>query len=577
MFIKSLQISNTSGIIRFIPFHAGLNLIIDETVITSKETTGNNVGKTTVLMLIDFCLGASGKSIYTDPENRKNEYSLVKEFLISTEVLITLTLTTDLNDPFAERLVIERNFLSRKKMIRRINGTHKTEEEFEATLTNHLFPGHFGKKPTFSQIISHNIRYKDISVSNTLKTLSEFTRDDEYETLYLFLLGCNFDKGDRKQILHANIRMENSFKKRLESKQTRSAYEASLALLEKDIDILNLKKSEVYVNPHFEKDLNDLNAIKYEINVTGSILSKIKLRQELIEEAVRDIESGHTTIDLKQLKFLYGEATERLGAIHRSFEELVVFHNKMIEEKSHYISKELPELKRQRSKNEALLSLLLKDEKELANKLNKSGSLEELEILAIDLNEKYRQKGEFETVRDQIIETEQTIENLHEELSEIDNEIFSLDFENTIQVQINKLNNYFSSISQELYGEQYALKVDKTTNKLGQKIYKFSAFNTNFSSGKKQGEIICFDIAYTLFADNEDIACYHFLLNDKKELMHDNQLKKIADLVGREKNHIQYIASILKDKLPEELNDDSHFILKLSQENKLFKIENSAC
>ncbi|HHF9672476.1 TPA: DUF2326 domain-containing protein [Escherichia coli] len=68
------------------------------------------------------------------------------------------------------------------------------------------------------------------------------------------------------------------------------------------------------------------------------------------------------------------------------------------------------------------------------------------------------------------------------------------------------------------------------------KIYKFSSFNTNFSSGKKQGEIVCFDIAYILFADEENIPCFHFLLNDKKELMHGNQLVRIANLVERYKS-----------------------------------------
>lgn len=101
MFIKSLQIANKDGVIRLIKFHAGLNLIVDETPVDeasteSTKTTGNNVGKTTVLMLVDFCLGADAKGIYTDPETKKGEYTLVKNFLIETEVLITLTLVEDL-------------------------------------------------------------------------------------------------------------------------------------------------------------------------------------------------------------------------------------------------------------------------------------------------------------------------------------------------------------------------------------------------------------------------------------------------------------------------------------------------
>jgi len=91
------------------------------------------------------------------------------------------------------------------------------------------------------------------------------------------------------------------------------------------------------------------------------------------------------------------------------------------------------------------------------------------------------------------------------------------------------------------------------------------------SSGKKQGEILCFDLAYTLFADEENLSCLHFLLNDKKELMHDNQLNRVSDFV-RTKN-IQLVISILRDKLPEGIIDKSNIIVELSQDSKLFKIE----
>ena len=82
---------------------------------------------------------------------------------------------------------------------------------------------------------------------------------------------------------------------------------------------------------------------------------------------------------------------------------------------------------------------------------------------------------------------------------------------------------------------------------------KFATIDVNFSSGKKHGEISCFDLAYTKFADIEGIVCLHFLLNDKKELMHGNQLNEIAKIANEE--NIQFVASILEDKLTDELRD----------------------
>lgn len=53
--------------------------------------------------------------------------------------------------------------------------------------------------------------------------------------------------------------------------------------------------------------------------------------------------------------------------------------------------------------------------------------------------------------------------------------------------------------------------------------------------------------------------------------MHDNQLVRLAEFLS-DKN-VQFVASILKDKLPDELKNEDYYVIKLSQEEKLFKIE----
>lgn len=573
MFLKSLAITRDARIIREINFHNGLNLIVDETPVVNTKETGNNVGKTTVLALIDFCLGADAKNIYTDPEDKKNEHKLVKSFLIENQVLISLILKDDLTQEESREVCIERNFLARKQKIQRIDGEDKTDEQFEQALTDILFPGHYGKKPTFPQIISHNIRYKDLSVNNTLKTLHKFTTDVEYETLYLFLLGCDFENGDAKQELVAKIRQEQAFKNRLEKDQTKSAYETALAILEHDIQDLDRRKSSFNLNPNFENDLNELNQIKYQINLNSSELGKLNIRRDLINESLQDIQSGVQHLDIQQLKQIYNQASTQISGIQKTFEDLCRFHAEMVTRKADYITKDLPKLNKDiKLKSEHLNRLLLK-EGDLTSAISRSESFEELEKLIVELNDKYRKKGEYESVINQLRDSESNLEELTQSLDDIDDLLFSQDFEQKIKRQVDKFNRFFSAISQTLYGEQYALKFDPQVNKKGQRLYKFSAFNTNFSSGKKQGEISCFDIAYTLFADQEHIPCFHFLLNDKKELMHDNQLLKIAQLVNEK--GIQFVASILKDKLPEELNQEEYFVVKLSQADKLFRIESS--
>lgn len=573
MFLKSLTIASDLDVIREITFHRGLNLIVDETPTDDGKKTGNSVGKTTVLMLIDFCLGASGKGVYTDPENRKNEYKLVKDFLTINKVRITLVLKADLLVSNSPELKLERNFLPRNKHIRRINDIDYTEDGYDEALSNYLFPGHHPKKPAYRQIISHSIRYQDLSINNTLKTLDRYTSDAEYETLYLFMFGCDFQHGDTKQKLLSKIQTEITFKGRLEKSQTKSAYVTALELIDADIKTLDSKKSKFNLNENFEADLAKLNAVKFKINYVSSELGKLDIRKNLILESREDLLSNRSSIDIQQLKLIYKQATDKVEGIQKTFEDLYNFHNNMVAEKIMFITKDLPKLEKDISTKYADLNNLLADEARLSLAISSSEPFEELEKTIVLLNDKYRKKGEYESIIDQLNETDANIKDFNDQLEKIDDVLFSEEFEQKIKEQLKKFNIFFSDVSNSLYGEQYAIKVDPIVNTKGQRLYKFSAFNTNFSSGKKQGEISSFDMAYILFADEENIPCLHFILNDKKELMHGNQLVNIAKLA--EDLNIQFVAAILKDKLPAELDKEENFVLKLSQSDKLFRIESN--
>lgn len=573
MFIKELIISNKSKVIRDIKFNSGLNLIIDNTPAEDTKSTGNNVGKTTVLKLIDFCLGAKGNIIYTDTENKKEVYDVVKDFLIDEEVEITLILVDDLNNPNAKQLEVQRNFLTHKRTVRKINGKEILDKDFEQELEKYILPDKENKKPSFRQVISHNIRYKDESINNTLKTLDKFTTDVEYETLYLYLLGCSFSEGAKKQALISKINQEELFKERLEKKQSKTTYEIALSLVDDEIDVLHEKKASFNLNETLEQDLEQLNVVKYNINKTSALISKLEIRKNLIEESKQELESSISYIDLQQLRTLYNEVALNVEGLQKNFEDLVAYHNNMVVEKVKYISQDLPEIISKLSSSREELVSLLAQEKELTDRVAKGDSFEELEKVIFELNEKYRVKGEYESIISQLNEVEDNIEELNDQIEAIDNYLFSGDFEVLLKEQVKKFNKLFSNISQELYGEKYALTYNKQVNKKGQQYYKFNAFNANMSSGKKQGEILCFDLAYLLFAEEEGISCLRFLLNDKKELMHDNQLIKVAEFVQNQ--NIQLIISILKDKLPVSVLDKAHIAIELSQKEKLFMIENN--
>ena len=193
MFLKQVIIQNKNTIIRNILFHKGINLIVDETPVgSSQQVTGNNVGKTTVLRLVDFCFGADGKNIYQDTEFNKQPNTTIENFLKDNEIVITVVLVDNLDIP-KEKIVLKKNFLARNKKFQEINGENITDnKEFDIALKKEIFKSEVDK-PTFKQIISKNIRDEKNKMTNIVKVLNSFTRMEEYEALYLFWLGVNTD------------------------------------------------------------------------------------------------------------------------------------------------------------------------------------------------------------------------------------------------------------------------------------------------------------------------------------------------------------------------------------------------
>ena len=572
MYLKKLVISSRSGTIRDIPFHLGVNLIVDQTVSIGDTSTGNNVGKTTVLKLIDFCLGAKESIIYQDSETKKT-FEDVKDFLVNEEVIISLVLSEDLLDQSAKTIRIRRNFLKRKKKLMEVNGVNliaNQGKEFEEELDSLFIGNRENKKPSMRQIFAHNIRYSDIRINNTLKMVNNYTSLPEYEALFLFMFGIEIP--DRAPYLK-KLKLENDFKKRITKSQGKNELELQLSLTNEKLRKLDGQKATLNINEHYEEDLQMLNTIKYQISRVSSEISELNLRKELILETEKELKSDVSTIDVEALREVYVQANSLVENVQKTFEDLVNYHNNMIVEKIRFIIQDIPAINDELKQVQIRLNDLLTTERELTKKIANSDTFQDLELIINEMNSTYQKKGELEKSISQIIEVEQNIENLTDDIENIDKNIFSEEFNQRIYDQVNTFNVFFSQVSSTLYNEEYGITFDKRYDKKTQRyIYVFNSFNDNNSSGKKQGEIICFDLAYILFAREENIPKLDFILNDKKELMHGNQLLKIEEYASE--NKIQLIFSILEDKLPHALNNDDNIVLRLSQDEKLFKIEN---
>lgn len=566
MFLKSLKIEHEQNVIRDISFHKGINLIVDETETIDQKESGNNVGKTTAIRLIDFCLGGKGKNIYQDREFKNKANKEVEDFLKQKNIVITLILKEDLDITSSKEIVIRRNFLSRKDKIQEINGESISDDgRFKRELKKLIFKSE-NTKPTFRQLIAKNIRDEDNRLVNAVKVLHSTTTFEEYESLYLFWLGIDLDEADKKQKLLSRKKMEEDLQKRLKKKSTPSQVIQALEVVKRSIKELEKKKNSFNLNENHEKELSDLNAVKSHINSVSSEISQAEMRRTLILESKDELEREHADIDSQRIGHIYKEAKGLNPKIQKTFEETLRFHNTMISEKVSFITEDLPVLEEKLQFNRRKLNELLKQEDQLTKKLNKSGAISELQEVISDLTKVHEQKGALEELNSIWKNSNATLEEIMEELTQIDQKILGKD--DLIQERIAEFNKYFSTISKRLYSEQFILSSEST-----EKGYELniSSISGNLGTGKKKGQIAAFDLAYIQFADASNIEALHFIIHDQIETVHGNQILTLLTDIINEVN-CQYIAPVLKDKLPQEVDVSPFVVLKLSQNDKLFRI-----
>lgn len=566
MYIKLLSIKDSNKIIRKIPFHKGLNLILDETNSEDLKETGNNVGKTTVLRLVDFCLGSDGKNIYRDSEFPEKSNTQIEDYLTNNNIIIELVLKENLDDKDSEEITIERNFLKRKNKTQKINGTdYSNNKEFEAKLKKLIFNTEV-EKPTLRQIVSKNIRDEKNKLINTLKVLHFATTLEQYEALYFFWFGIDTDTADRKQKLTESKKFEEKIINRLKKENTESAIKQALVVINRDIKDLEKQKKLFNLKDSYEDEINNIQEIKNDLNSHTTEIGRLEIRRKLIAESKQDLENEIADIDISNLEVIYTSANRFIPQLQKTFSELVSFHNKMIKNKVKFISKELPQIEERLDSLYKEMTILSEQEYSLKLKLENLGYINELEEIFSKLNDKYEQKGKYEEQLNQWRKSQENLESIDDELRDINEGIQSLD--KSLEKRVKSFNKYFSKLTERLYNEQFILSYDNKNNRAYQ--LEISSISGNPGTGKKKGQIAAFDFAYIQFCEENNISCLHFILHDQIENIHDNQLITLASIANE--TNSQFIVPVLKDKLPSNINVNKCRILSLSQDDKLFRI-----
>lgn len=127
-------------------------------------------------------------------------------------------------------------------------------------------------------------------------------------------------------------------------------------------------------------------------------------------------------------------------------------------------------------------------------------------------------------------------------------------------------NKYFKKYTFLTHGEQIYLLYNPESRK-----FEFDNIKGNVGDGYKKTDIIALDFAFINYFEEIGINFPRFVVHDKMEIIHKNQIQKIFEIADTLNG--QFIVSVLKERimfLGEKYVRD-RTILELSENDKFFR------
>lgn len=549
------------NVIRNIKFNlTGINYIVDKNAPEARGT-GNSIGKSTVAKIIDLCFSAKApSSLYTDSETKYRDPQ-IEEYLNNKKVEVELILVSNFNAKFSLCCSLF------PKGYKKINNTKYNETDYLTKLSEIVF-GLKEKKPTFKQLISKFVRSNSDLDEHIFKFLT-FAPNNVYESVYSYLFKIASDdivalKTSLKEELANYKKIEDSYKK---TKQLQSIelLEQKFLAITKEIEECRIKRDSIKSSPNYEKEINEKKEFLIEYNKIEQQIDALETEISYLNKSIDENRNASYERNTDLLISLYKEASDIIQNVKKSFDELVCFHNSMVNNKLSFLIEIVQQRQNQLDELKKIFIELKKKKREITIDLIDNGFLDEYTLLNNRIEELSISKGEIEKGlniwKENILNIER-IENAIEDLNKTSNETL-------INDNIKTFNEFFIKYSMMLYDQSYVIAYNKRSD--GSFPVRLGNVG-GIGTGKKKGLISAFDLAYYSFANKRGITCPQFIVHDKMETMDKKQLKTIFNLV--EEIEAQLIVPILNEKIDFLTKEQrtKHIILELSNDDKFFKV-----
>ena len=549
MRLKSLSIfSEEDGKeIRNVHFNEkGVSFILDTDSKIGKS--GNSIGKSTFVKIIDLCLGANDNSkIYKDKETGDDE--TIKAFLSEKKINATLTIIDNNGIQHSFR----RGFYNKAPFY--IDGSKiKSLTSYKEKLRELIFKD--CTNITFRNLIPFFIRL-DAS-ENKMFSYLDYTgvSDLDYREYYDYFLGVS--KGGNRYELKKKIKSkekdQDNILKRYKAKKMD---DLSKLIQEKEEKILQLsasvKSNEVVTGFNNENKNSDLES---HINQLTQEFSDVSSEIRVYEDKIAEEKENIGDIDKSALEMLYQDAKTALPKLKIVFSDFISFHNAMANNRIVRYKTIIDQLNKKIESVKADLAIAKKeyadkfiDYKYSINDVSNS-KVDDLVTMKVDIEELKRDKDRYE--RDT-----KEIEALNKQIEQS-----KADDDELAKVQ-ERINGYFKDITAKVLEDSISLKFNE-------KKFPISIESGNKGSGDKKALASCFVFSMIRLFEyfNRDLP--QFMIQDSIERISEATLKNLFDYVNN--SDIQYIIPVLRDKIKLVGIDEKRVVLELSHKEKLFKI-----
>lgn len=512
----------------------GLSLVVGQRKnpsVRDEKLTFNGVGKSLLIHLIHYCLGASPDK---ELEEKIPDWTFTLNFKIGEQQFLT-----------------QRNTSNQDKIT--LNGSAMPWKKFNDLMLEHCF------------IVNETIPF--LKFRPLLKRFIRpnkggyvyFDQPDDKEKEYArllhkgFLLGLEPDLINQKYQLSTELSRVKSLKSSLEKDDVFRAFFTGDKNI--DIELQDLNEKISYLRErllHFTV-AEDYDQLQFSADETKAKLQEFRNEATRIRNALRDISLSlqiRTDMSINQVLELFSEAEKQLSdLVVRQVNEVVDFHTTLLSSREKRLSSEKVRLERELRRLNAEVESTGKELDSQLKYLSEHGALEEFVGLNNRLSDLSNEAAKLNNYKNLLEQYTVQIQTITRQLLEED--VRAAEYLKQVKETIDGNFRLFRSFSRQFYNDKPGgLTV---TNNVGLNQIRFNIdakIEDDASDGINEVKIFCYDATILASAHNHRMK---FLVHDSR-LYSDMDPRQRATLFREasalcERGSYQYIATINEDQL----------------------------